>query len=209
MLPPETSSMKHSVNHFGAASHALRGTPHLLLATRIHVPRPRAHLVPGTHLVERLQQGVTGPLTLVSAPAGYGKTTLLAQWRASTHAPVAWLSLETEDNEPTRFLTYLIAALQTLDPHLGAHAHTLLGLPQPTELAIVLASLTNDLLGRPGEDFVFVLDDYHLITALPIHCVLLHLMEHLPPQMHLLIATRSDPPLPLARLRGRWRNYVP
>ena len=93
-----------------------------LLATKLHMPRPRAQLVPRSHLVERLQQGVAGALTLVSAPAGFGKTTLLAQWLASTRAPVAWLSLEPEDNEPSRFLRYLIAALQTLNPHLGAQA---------------------------------------------------------------------------------------
>lgn len=174
-----------------------------LLATRLHQPRLRARLVSRSHLVERLQQGVAGALTLVSAPAGYGKTTLLAQWRASTNAPVAWLSLEPEDNEPAQFLTYLIAALQTLDPHLGVRAQMLLGLPQPVEPATVLASLTNDLLRWQGEDFVLVLDDYHLITDQTIHRTLTHLVEHMPPCMHLLIATRSDPPLPLARLRAR------
>ena len=174
-----------------------------LLATKLHLPHPRAQLVPRSHLVERLQQGVAGILTLVSAPAGYGKTTLLAQWLASTRAPVAWLSLEPEDNEPTRFLTYVIAALQTLDPHLGARALALLGLPQPEEPATVLTLLANDLIGWQGEDFALVLDDYHVITAAPIHRTLTHLVEHLPPQMHLILATRSDPPLPLARLRAR------
>jgi LuxR family transcriptional regulator, maltose regulon positive regulatory protein len=174
-----------------------------LLATKVHMPRPRAQLVPRSHLVERLQQGVAGALTLVCAPAGYGKTTLLAQWRASTHAPVAWLSLEPEDNEPTRFLTYLIAALQTLDPHLGAPARARLSPPQPAELETVLTLLANDLMRGPGEDFALVLDDYHVVEAAPIHHALTYLVEHLPPQMHLLIATRADPPLPLARLRAR------
>lgn len=176
--------------------------PDLLFATKLHAPRPRARLVSRAGLVERLWQGVAGPLTLVSAPAGYGKTTLLAQWRASTSVPVVWLSLEPEDNEPALFFTYLIAALQTLDPHLGAHAHALLKLPQPAEPATVLASLINDLIGWQGEDFVLVLDDYHVITVDPIHRTLTHLVEHLPPQMHLILATRSDPPLPLARLRA-------
>jgi LuxR family maltose regulon positive regulatory protein len=174
-----------------------------LLATKLHQPRPRAQLVPRSHLVERLQQGVAGALTLVSAPAGFGKTTLLAQWRASTRAPVAWLSLEPEDNEPTRFLTYLIAALQTLDPHFGAPALVLLGLPQPSEPETVLALLANDLMHWQGEDFTLVLDDYHVVEATPIHRALTFLLEHLPPQMHLIIATRADPPLPLARLRAR------
>jgi LuxR family maltose regulon positive regulatory protein len=173
-----------------------------LLATKLHPPRPRPQLVPRSHLVERLQQGAAGTLTLLSAPAGFGKTTLLAQWRAATRAPVAWLSLEPEDNESTRFLTYLIAALQTLDPHLGARAQALLGFPQPAEPATVLALLINDLIGWQGEDFALVLDDYHVITAEPIHRALTHLVEHQPSQMHLIIATRSDPPLPLARLRA-------
>jgi LuxR family transcriptional regulator, maltose regulon positive regulatory protein len=174
-----------------------------LLATKLHLPRPRAQLVPRTHLVERLQQAVAGALTLVSAPAGFGKTTLLAQWRASTHAPVAWLSLEPEDNEPTRFLTYLIAALQTLDPHLGAPALAQLRPPQPADPETVLTLLANDLLRGPGEAFALVLDDYHVVEAAPIHYALTSLVEHLPPQMHLIIATRADPPLPLARLRAR------
>ncbi len=200
---PQPSSVRRSTNHIGTALHTLHDAHHLLLAIKLHVPRLRTQLVPRFHLVERLQRGVAGALTLVSAPAGYGKTTLLAQWRASMSTPVAWLSLEPEDNEFTRFLTYLIAALQTLDPHLGARAHMLLDLPQPAEPASVLASLTNDLLGGPGGDFVLVFDDYHLITAQPIHQAMMDLVEHLPPQMHLLIATRSDPPLPLARLRAR------
>jgi LuxR family transcriptional regulator, maltose regulon positive regulatory protein len=174
-----------------------------LLATKLHQPRPRSRLVSRSRLIERLGQGVTGPLTLVSAPAGYGKTTLLAQWRASTRMPVAWLSLEPEDNEPLRFLTYFIAALQTLDHHLGARAYARLRLPQPVELETVLAELSNDLLCWQGEDFVLVLDDYHVITSAPIHHALTHLVEHLPPGMHLILTTRSDPPLPLARLRAR------
>ena len=177
-------------------------SPAPLLATKLHQPRPRARLVPRSHLVERLQQGVAGALTLLSAPAGYGKTTLLAQWRASTRAPVAWLSLEPEDNEPTRFLTYLIAALQTLDPRLGTRAQALLGFLQPAEPETVLSLLANDLIDWQEEDFALVLDDYHVITVAPIHRALTHLVEHLPPQMHLIIATRSDPPLPLARLRA-------
>jgi len=106
---------------------------HPLLATKLHVPRPRAQLVPRSHLIERLQQGMEHPLTLVSAPAGFGKTTLLAQWLAESAAPAAWLSLEPEDNDPVRFLTYLIAALQMMDARLGTTPLTLLRLqPPPT-----------------------------------------------------------------------------
>ena len=176
-----------------------------LLATKLHRPLPRTHLVRRPHLAERLTQGVVGPLTLVSAPAGFGKTTLLAQWLAESGLPVAWLSLEAGDNELVRFLSYLIAALQTLDPHLGAVALALLQMPQQAAAETALTMLTNDV-GSPGRDrgdFVLVLDDYHVIDAQPIEMGLTFLAEHLPPQMHLVIATREDPQLPLARLRAR------
>ena len=176
---------------------------HPLLATKLHVPRPRTHLVPRAHLVERLQQGAERALTLVSAPAGFGKTTLLAQWLAESGMPVAWLSLEAEDNDPTRFLSYLIAALQTLDAQIGATALALLHTPQPPSPEAVLAVLTNDLADRGGDDFALVLDDYHVITAESIQRGMTFLLEHLPPQMHLILATRADPPLPLARLRAQ------
>ncbi len=174
-----------------------------LLATKLHWPRLRTQLIPRSHLIERLQRGVADTLTLVSAPAGFGKTTLLTQWRATTSIPVAWLSLDLEDDEPVRFFTYLVAALQTLDPHLGTRTYARLCLPQPPELETVLALLINDLISWQGEDFVLVLDDYHVITAQPIHSALTYLVEHLPSHVHLILATRSDPPLPLARWRAR------
>src|SRR5438067_10538890 len=176
-----------------------------LLATKLHRPLPRAHLVRRPRLAARLTQGMMGPLTLVSAPAGFGKTTLLAQWLAESGMPVAWLSLEAGDNELVRFLSYLIAALQTLDPHLGAVALTLLQMPQPAAAETVLTLLTNDVgsHGRDGGDFVLVLDDYHVIDAKAIDHALTFLLEHLPPHMHLVIATREDPQLHLARLRAR------
>src|SRR6266699_705878 len=118
---------------------AQRDNPlHPLLSTKLHVPRPRAQLVSRSHLTKRLQQEAERALTLLSAPAGFGKTTLLAQWFAESGTPVAWLSLEPGDNEPVRFLSYLIAALQTLDPHLGAVALTLLQMPQPAAAETVL-----------------------------------------------------------------------
>jgi len=176
-----------------------------LLSTKLHRPLPRAHLVRRPHLAERLAQGVMGPLTLVSAPAGFGKTTLLAQWLTESGTPAAWLSLEPQDNEPVRFLSYLIAAVQTLEPRLGSVALTLLQSPHPATPETVLTLLTNDVVScaRDRGDFALVLDDYHVIEAAPIHQALLFLLEHLPPQMHLIIATRADPPLPLSRLRGR------
>jgi LuxR family maltose regulon positive regulatory protein len=175
-----------------------------LLATKLHRPLPRAHLVRRPQLAARLTQGMMGPLTLVSAPAGFGKTTLLAQWLAESGMPVAWLSLEPGDNEPVRFLSYLIAALQTLDPQLGAVALALLQMPQQARAETVLTLLTNDVgsHGRDGGDFVLVLDDYHVLDAKAIDQALTYLVEHLPPHMHLVIATREDPALPLARLRA-------
>jgi LuxR family maltose regulon positive regulatory protein len=175
-----------------------------LLATKLHQPRPRSRLVSRSHLVERLQHGVERALTLVSAPAGFGKTTLLAQWLVQSSMPVAWLSLEAEDNDPTRFLSYLIAALQTLDAQLGTTALALLHTPQPPPPEAVLAVLTNDLVERGGGDVALVLDDYHFITADPILRGMTFLLEHLPPHLHLILATRADPPLlPLARLRAQ------
>src|SRR6266568_1135877 len=183
---------------------AQQPTPlHPFLLTKLHVPRPRTHLVPRSHLVGRLQQGAERALTLVSAPAGFGKTTLLAQWLAESGTPVAWLSVEAEDNDPTRFLSYLIAALQTLDAQIGTMALALLRTPQPPSPETVLAMLTNDLVERGGEDFALVLDDYHIITANPIQRGMTFLLEHLPPRLHLILATRADPPLPLARLRAQ------
>jgi LuxR family transcriptional regulator, maltose regulon positive regulatory protein len=176
-----------------------------LLATKLHVSRPRTHLVPRAHLVERLQQGMAHPLTLVSAPAGFGKTTMLAQWFMESGLPVAWLSLEAEDNDPTRFLSYLIAALQTLDAQLGTTALALLRTPQPPSPEAVLAVLVSELTSRGTGDFALVLDDYHTISAESFQRGMTFLLEHLPPQLHLILAARADPPLPLARLRVQGR----
>jgi len=183
---------------------AQQRTPlHPLLATKLHVPRPRTHLVPRAHLVERLQQGMMHPLTLLSAPAGFGKTTLLAQWLAESGLPVAWLSLEPEDNDPTHFLSYLIAALQTLDTQMGTTALALLRTSQPPSPETVLAILISDLTSRDTGDVALVLDDYHVISAESIQRGMTFLLEHLPPQLRLILATRADPPLPLARLRAQ------
>src|SRR5215472_14539789 len=173
-----------------------------LLATKLHQPRPRAQLVPRVHLVERLQQGLSGALTLASAPAGFGKTTLISQWLAGCARPAAWLSLDERDNDPTRFLTYLIAALQTSAPTLGKGVVGALQSPQPPPAEPILTAVLNDITASIADPFVLVLDDYHLIDTPPVDHALTFLLDHLPPQMHLVIATREDPPLPLARLRA-------
>ena len=176
---------------------------HPLLPTKLHVPSLRTSLVSRSHLTARIRQGAERALTLVSAPAGFGKTTLLAQWLAESGLPVVWLSLEAEDNDPTRFLSYLIAALQTLDEQVGTTALEMLHTPQPAPPETVLAVLTNDLVERGGGDVALVLDDYHVISADPIQRGMTFLLEHLPPQLHLILASRADPPLPLARLRAQ------
>jgi LuxR family maltose regulon positive regulatory protein len=141
---------------------------------------------------------------LVSAPAGFGKTTLLTEWLAAARTDgtrVAWLSLDQRDDDPTTFWTYLVEALRTAVPEVGAEALALLQSPQPSTDA-VLATLLNELQ-TVQDDLVLVLDDYHVIEAADVHDGVTFLLDHLPPQFHLVIATRADPPLPLSRLRAR------
>jgi len=176
--------------------------PAPLLATKLYVPPPRANLVPRPRLVERLNEGLRGRLTLVAAPAGFGKTTLVGEWVAGCGRPVAWLSLDEGDNDPTRFLMYLVAALRTIAPSIGAGLVGLLQSPQPPPIESILTALLNEIASVP-DDFVLVLDDYHVIDSRPVDDALTFLLEHLPPRMHLVIATREDPHLPLARLRAR------
>jgi LuxR family maltose regulon positive regulatory protein len=173
-----------------------------LLATKLHIPPLRPSLVPRPRLVERLNAGLDRRLVLVSAPAGFGKTTLLSEWVTSAGEPIAWLSLDDEDNDPTRFFTYLLAAFQQMHPAVGEMAQLMLQAPQPPPPQALLTSIINDLAALPSS-CVLVLDDYHLIQTMPIHQQLTFLLEHLPPQAHLVLATREDPPLPLARLRAR------
>ncbi len=178
----------------------------LLLTTKLHVPRPRPRLVHRPRLIQWLQQSKERALTLISAPIGFGKSTLLSDWLASCAIPVAWLSLEPEDNEPVRFLSYLLAALQTYDPHLATIRQRLHAPLQPSLMKAMLTLLINDLLiyrATAQEHVVLVLDNYQVITDESIHQALSFLLEHLPPQMHLVLTTREDPPLPLAQLRGR------
>ncbi len=176
-----------------------------LLATKLYAPRWRPGLVSRPRLVARLSQRATRRLTLVSAPAGFGKTTVLAEWLsgpAAGHRPVAWVSLDPSDNDPARFWAYVVAALRTVRGEIGENALSLLASPQPLPIEAVLTSLINELAASE-DDVALVLDDYHAIETLPIHAAVAFLLDHLPPQVHLVIASRADPPLPLARLRGR------
>jgi LuxR family maltose regulon positive regulatory protein len=149
-----------------------------------------------------LNQGLAGRFTLISAPAGSGKTTLLSAWLTQCPCSAAWLSLDAGDNDPVRFLSYLIAALQTIVPEVGKTARGLPRSPQPPPIESVLTLLVNELCTL-REDVVLVLDDYHAIATPVIHDAIAFLLDHLRPRMHLVIATRTDPPLPLSRWRGR------
>lgn len=175
-----------------------------LLSTKLFIPPPRELLVPRPLLVERLIQGLSHPLTLISAPAGSGKTTLVAEWRASAgrDIPLAWLSLDRDDNDPVLFMAYLFEALRFIKPDLPDPFPGMLQPVQALPLQPILANLINDLEDFPGP-FVLALDDYHVITNGEVHAILTYLIEHQPAPMHLLILSQSDPPLPLARLRAR------
>src|SRR5215471_4264450 len=174
----------------------------VLLATKLHVPGPRPGFVARPRLAEALQGGLARGLVLVCAPAGFGKTALLAGWARSGDRRVAWLSLDAGDNDPVRFWRHVVAALDRACPGIGERAAPLLGSP-PRSFDGLVTALINELAAQPGEDeIVLVLDDYHLIDAQTVHTPLMFLLEHLPPELRLVLASRSDPPLPLARLRA-------
>src|SRR5215218_347019 len=174
-----------------------------LLATKLRIPPRTRHLVRRARLVEALEGGVAGfKLVLISAPAGYGKTTLLAQWARASHFRVAWLSLGEEENDLARFFRYLLAAWEEIEPGVRESP---LGLllsaigPDPQAVLSAFINLANDL----PDLAVFVLDDYHLIDEPAVHDALTFLLDHLPPALHVVLAGRADPPLPLARYRAR------
>ncbi len=178
--------------------------PAPILATKLYIPPSRRRVVLRPRLAERLDEGLAAgnKLTLVSAPAGFGKTTLIGEWVVGCGRPTAWLSLDEGDSDLSRFLTYLIAALQTVAPGIGEGISTVLQSPEPPPPEPTLTALLNDIAAIPS-DVVLVLDDYHVLDARPVDDALAFLVEHLPPRMHLVIATREDPALPLARLRAR------
>ena len=183
------------------------GTP--LLQTKLHTPTPRAGLrdrsqaglVPRPRLIERLDEGLPGKLTLISAPAGFGKTTLVSDWLDHVKLPLAWLSLDEDDNDFARFLTYLDRRIAG-DP--AGSGQEVLGLLQSSPLPhshTLLTLLINDLMAVP-EKSILVLDDYHAIEAAAIDQALSFFIDHLPPPLHLVVITRADPNLSLSRLRA-------
>src|SRR6266487_2156292 len=195
-----------------------------VLATKLYIPPPPPKVVVRPRLIERLNEGLsaggTPGVTLISAPAGFGKTTLVSEWVARCGRPAAWLSLDIGDNDLVRFLIYLISALQKISPNLGAGILDILQTPQSAPIESILTALLNEITTisdnpstrgatlhraepQSGQGFILILDDYHVIDAKPVDDALTFLVEHLPPQMHLVITTREDPALPIPRLRAR------
>ena len=181
--------------------------PTPILATKLSVPPSRPSVVPRPCLIERLDEGLQSRLILVSAPAGFGKTTMVSEWaagcsRLEPEVRPAWLSLDEGDGDPARFLAYLVAALRTVAADVGEGVLGMLQSPQPPPTESMLTALLNEIATLP-HGVVLVLDDYHVVDSEPVDEALAFLLEHLPPQMHLVIATREDPHLPLARWRAR------
>ncbi|HQY95131.1 LuxR family transcriptional regulator, partial [Caldilinea sp.] len=173
-----------------------------LLTTKLYIPPPRPNAVLRPRLLARLDAGLQGKLTLISAPAGFGKTTLASTWVSMCQRPVAWLALDAGDNDPLCFLTYVTAAMQRIAPGLGQGVMRGLRSPQPLPIAALQTALVNEFVTLT-EPAILVLDDYHVLESADVGAVLAFLLDHLPPPLHLVIATREDPPLPLARLRAR------
>jgi LuxR family maltose regulon positive regulatory protein len=173
-----------------------------LLKTKLYIPSAPSKRVGRNRLITLLEEYVARVLTLVSAPAGYGKTTLLAEWATFTQLPVAWVSLDISDNDPNRFFTYIAEAINSVYPGSGDHALELLRSPMPIPVTTVVSALLSDLC-EVSEPFVLVLDDYHIITSHTVHNAIAYMLDHMPPVTHLVISTRTDPPLSLAWLRSR------
>jgi LuxR family transcriptional regulator, maltose regulon positive regulatory protein len=176
----------------------------VLLATKLHVPGPRPGFVPRPRLAARLEEGLARGLVLVCAPAGSGKTVLLADWAHRGGRPVAWLALDAGDNDPARFWRHVVAALDRVRPGLAGRVGPLLGPPSPRSFEGLVTAVINELAVDPGPDEVLlVLDDYHLVRSAQVDASVAVLLENLPPGLHVVVSSRSDPPLPLARLRAR------
>lgn len=172
-----------------------------LLATKLYIPSTRPEFIPRPRLVEQLNQGLHRKLTLVSAPAGFGKTTLIADWLQEIDLPAAWLSLDERDNDPVQFWMYFVTALQAVQKNLGETVLPFFQSPKPPPIETLLTELINQLASLTDQ-MILVLDDYHTINNQTIHQGLGFLLDHLPHQLCLVILSRSDPPLPLARLRA-------
>ncbi len=201
--PPASGRYVTNMNgHRGARRRTPVASDTPLLATRMLMPRTPARIVSRTHVWHRLQCGLERPLTLLTAPAGFGKTTSLAAWVRQVEAPVAWISLDISDNDPGQFWAYVLSSLEQTSPGVTGGALAMLRSLQSPPLPVILRALQNALVASPRAA-VLVLDDYHRVTSPAIHETLATLLEHPPAQLHLYIASRHESPLPLARLRSR------
>ncbi len=202
---PQTVQLCEHIRGLEAKAAPSRGRERVpsapLLKTKLYIPSPPASRVVRSDLMAKLGQVSQNRLTLISAPAGFGKTSLLAEWIAETSLPVAWVSLDAEDNDPYRFLGYVVAALQSIDEEFGVQAQQMLASPQLPQPNLILTSAINDL-GKLAQPFVLVLDDYQLIDERAVHDLVGYLLDHPSTGLHLVISTRADPPLQLGRLRG-------
>jgi LuxR family maltose regulon positive regulatory protein len=179
-----------------------------ILATKLYIPQTRPKIVFRPRLIERLNEGLHRKMTLIAAPAGFGKTTLISEWTISCEQNFAWLSLDEGDNDLIHFLSYLIAALQTIAvrqpsmANVGEGVLNALRSPQSPPIELLLITLINEITAIP-DHFILVLDDYHMVSANSVSNALTFILEHLPPQIHVVVASREDPALPLSRLRAK------
>jgi LuxR family maltose regulon positive regulatory protein len=173
-----------------------------LIKTKVHIPKTRSDLVRRTRLEDLLNTDQKIKLTLISAPAGFGKTALLCDWVQNVERPVAWISLDRGDNDLTRFLSYVVMALQGIDGSFGIHILETIHSPKPPSMDYILTSLINGVT-EIFDSFYLILDDYHVITERAVHEAIIFLVDHLPTSMQLVLSTRADPPWPIARLRAK------
>ena len=173
-----------------------------MIATKLHIPLTSVNLVHRPHLFEKLKKGLHRKLILISAPAGFGKTTALSDWIEKTKIPTAWYSIDSRDNDPTEFLSYIIAGIRKIKSDFGESSQKLLNAPVKSNIESIVGLLINDTI-KIEDDFILVLDDFHLINSIEIFEIVKFLMEHMPRQMHIVISTRSDPQLHIARLRSQ------
>ncbi|MCK4792733.1 MAG: hypothetical protein KAV87_53890, partial [Desulfobacteraceae bacterium] len=175
-----------------------------LINTKLNIPKLRSGIVSRENLLSRLSEGISTKLTLISAPTGYGKTTLVLDWlvHSGSGYPVAWVSLDESENDPIQFLLYVIAALEKIQEDVGQDVRAILQGSQELQIQTILSVLINDI-DLIGEDFILILDDCHVIENNEVHETLNFLIDHLPTKMHIVILTRADPALPLARLRAK------
>jgi len=171
-----------------------------LLTTKLYIPKLNVDLVSRPRLYACLDEGLVRKLTLISAPTGFGKSTLVTGWLSERSHHAAWLSLDLGDNDPVRFWSYLIAAIQTIQPQIGVEAYQIVSASHLRKAELVAISLINDIT-QLAQDLIVVLDDYHVIDAGQVHESLSYLLDHQPPNLHIILITRVDPSISLARLR--------